>query len=441
MTTQNNGNITGVTTGGYCGTQIYSYDVSNRIATAQGGVQYSYVPGNKRVWKGILQYSTPTPNTLTTDVITFWSVTGQKLGDYNMTGDPTIVYTTSYTLKLTFALATANYYFGGKQIGKFNGSTVTYAGSDRLGSFGKYYPWGQEKPSATGNNTEKFTGYFRDAETGLDYAQNRYHQPGMGRFMTPDPYTAKTGGATSPTVPASWNRYAYVLGDPENLVDPTGNYSCAAAGADCSGCVSPEDCCDKFGLECPNPPPGRGGNPKACPPLTHDDGNGNCVPNPWILEVGYLPVVGEYNHLYIEVFQQGASPGTPDAFYVLDGGPSHLCSVGVAVCGDVQAWLSTTTGHLDELRDPSAIDFFDTTISGPDAAIQADVNLAVSLLSLNIAYNPILGPNSNSVVYTLLWELGIGIPITMTTQLGIPVGTMYFNGASQYFTGWGQILP
>jgi hypothetical protein len=52
--------------------------------------------------------------------------------------------------------------------------------SDRLGSIGKFYPFGQEKPSATANDTEKFTGYFRDASTGLDYADQRYHQPGMG---------------------------------------------------------------------------------------------------------------------------------------------------------------------------------------------------------------------------------------------------------------------
>jgi hypothetical protein len=44
--------------------------------------------------------------------------------------------------------------------------------TDRLGSIGKFYPWGQEKPSATQNGTEKFTGYFRDADTGLDYAMD-----------------------------------------------------------------------------------------------------------------------------------------------------------------------------------------------------------------------------------------------------------------------------
>ena len=66
----------------------------------------------------------------------------------------------------------------------------------------------QERPSATANDKEKFTGYFRDAATGLDYADQRYHQPGGGRFMTPDPY----GGSAKVTDPGSWNKYAYVGG-------------------------------------------------------------------------------------------------------------------------------------------------------------------------------------------------------------------------------------
>ncbi len=83
---------------------------------------------------------------------------------------------------------------------------------------GKYFPYGQERPSATQDGKEKFATYFRDSETGLDYAQNRYHQPGMGRFMTPDPY----GGSADPKDPSSWNRYSYTGGDPVNRSDSSG---------------------------------------------------------------------------------------------------------------------------------------------------------------------------------------------------------------------------
>jgi hypothetical protein len=40
----------------------------------------------------------------------------------------------------------------------------------------------------------------------------------MGRFLSPDPYRASGG----PGDPGSWNRYAYVGGDPINFLDPEG---------------------------------------------------------------------------------------------------------------------------------------------------------------------------------------------------------------------------
>jgi len=99
-----------------------------------------------------------------------------------------------------------------------NASAWVYG--DRLGSIGKYYPYGQERPSATQNGTEKFTGYLRDAESGNDYAVNRYMQPGMGRFLTADRW--RTGAPNALTLPDNWNRYLYVGGDPVNRTDPSG---------------------------------------------------------------------------------------------------------------------------------------------------------------------------------------------------------------------------
>jgi RHS repeat-associated protein len=215
-----NGNINSSSTGSFaCASNpnVYGYDVSNRIVTVPGSTSYAYAPGNKRVWRG-----TTTSGHLSLDEITFWSVGGKKLATYTIQGgDPTVVYSPP---SMTVVLATSNYYFGRKMIKNGTG----YLGTDRLGSIGKFYPWGQEKPSATTNGTEKFTGYFRDAETQLDYAKNRYHQPGMGRFLSPDPYQASAGGAQSPGNPGSWNQYAYVKGDPVNYKDPTGLDWCDA---------------------------------------------------------------------------------------------------------------------------------------------------------------------------------------------------------------------
>ena len=196
------------------GGQTPYYDVQNRlVAVGTGNVQYSYAPGNKRVWRGIW-----TSGSLSTDEVIFWSTSGQKLATYSLQVLGGIINSSPAAPQLVANQGVTNYYFGKKLIK--NG--VGYGGSDRLGSIGKYYPYGQEKPSATTNGTEKFTGYMRDSETGLDYADQRFHNPGTGRFLTPDPYRATSTGAARPGDPGSWNKYAYVAGDPINRKDPKG---------------------------------------------------------------------------------------------------------------------------------------------------------------------------------------------------------------------------
>ena len=124
---------------------------------------------------------------------------------------------------------------------RFGGQVVWYgsrkvATADRLGSvvetFGttagdtqssrfKYFPYGYS--GAVGQNLGSsmdpaFATYHYDAPSGLEYALNRYYDPARGRFTTADPYES----SGHPQNPLSWNRYAYVTGDPINMNDPTG---------------------------------------------------------------------------------------------------------------------------------------------------------------------------------------------------------------------------
>ena len=55
-------------------------------------------------------------------------------------------------------------------------------------------------------------------ESGLLYADQRYYNPGFGRFMTADRSNANIDYGN----PTSWNRYAYTNGDPVNGMDPSG---------------------------------------------------------------------------------------------------------------------------------------------------------------------------------------------------------------------------
>ncbi len=92
-----------------------------------------------------------------------------------------------------------------------------------------YLPFGEGVPGEASWRTgergyggdavrQKFTGYERDAETGLDYAQARYFASGLGRFTGVDPLLA----SASAGAPQTWNRYTYALNNPLRLTDPSG---------------------------------------------------------------------------------------------------------------------------------------------------------------------------------------------------------------------------
>ncbi len=237
-----NGNTASMSTVGETGCysgSLYTYDVENRIAVVPGGtgaMSYSYAPGNKRVWRGSWtgSYGSFTP---ATDEVTFWSVTGQKLASYQITFvQGCCVGMDSYTAPLFYVTPTGtNYYFGAKLIKNGNGNNWVY--TDRLGSVGRYYPYGQDKGSSNPSSGEKFTGYLQDAETGNDYAMNRYYGPGAGRFFTPD---RKTGSSSDP---GSWNKYTYAGGDPTNNIDPGGQDWCPIDDSSYAGCdgVGPDE--------------------------------------------------------------------------------------------------------------------------------------------------------------------------------------------------------
>jgi RHS repeat-associated protein len=93
-----------------------------------------------------------------------------------------------------------------------------------------YMPFGEEVMAGTGGRLttqgyagndgvkQKFTGYERDAESGLDYAQARYFASKHGRFTSVDPLTASANMKN----PQTFNRYTYAMNSPYKFVDPLG---------------------------------------------------------------------------------------------------------------------------------------------------------------------------------------------------------------------------
>jgi RHS repeat-associated protein len=84
----------------------------------------------------------------------------------------------------------------------------------------EYDAWGKlisaVQPSA---NKVNYTGYRKDEETGLDYAQARYYDSSKGRFTSFDPITENGERMNQPQ---GMNYYGYVMGNPLKYTDPQG---------------------------------------------------------------------------------------------------------------------------------------------------------------------------------------------------------------------------
>jgi RHS repeat-associated protein len=105
---------------------------------------------------------------------------------------------------------------------------------DRAGSLAgvrrhDYLPFGEEVAAdptwrTTGRGyagddvRQKFTGYERDSEVGLDFAQNRSYSPATGRF------TGVDLAGPNLTNPQTLNKYQYCLNNPFRFVDRNGLY-------------------------------------------------------------------------------------------------------------------------------------------------------------------------------------------------------------------------
>jgi RHS repeat-associated protein len=99
---------------------------------------------------------------------------------------------------------------------------ITRASGDRV-AYHFYYPFGEEATAFNQDSERmKFTGHERDlgsaggAGDDLDYMHARHESPVTGRFLSVD----KADGRSS--VPQSWNRYSYALGNPVRFIDPNG---------------------------------------------------------------------------------------------------------------------------------------------------------------------------------------------------------------------------
>jgi RHS repeat-associated protein len=183
---------------------------------------YAYDPWGKRVMSGYNPAPIVQGPSQPNYTYTFYGITGQRLATLNCNGS-------NYPAYPNCTITGQNVYYGKKLIVSGGVPVVT----DRLGTVRAdtqgegfaYYPYGEER-TATPDGRNKFATYFRDT-VGQDYADQRYYGSATGRFWSPDRGRATRGN------PTSWNRYAYVNGDPVNRFDPRGREDAAPGDGGC----------------------------------------------------------------------------------------------------------------------------------------------------------------------------------------------------------------
>ncbi|MBL8181385.1 MAG: RHS repeat protein [Blastocatellia bacterium] len=151
--------------------------------------------------------------------------------------------------KITNSETTIFVYSNGKLVAEYSTQTstspsISYLMADHLdsprvltdangqvSSRRDFLPFGEDLLAGVGSRTSanryssttdsvrlKFTGYQKDTETSLDFAEERIYVGSFGRFTAVDPLMSS--GRSD--VPQTWNRYTYCLNNPIVCTDPTG---------------------------------------------------------------------------------------------------------------------------------------------------------------------------------------------------------------------------
>jgi RHS repeat-associated protein len=219
------GNVTSRT---YAGTTAtLTYDVLDHLVAWNAGSTnqqwYAYDASGNRV---LLRSTTGSGTSITTYAFGLeehlYGATGINTGNtyyYSLGGRLIGSLTGITTLTPQFFLTDA--------LGSVLATFSATAGSAAVLGNQVYGPYGNQRYTQGSMGTAKgYTGQYADA-TGLDYYNARYYDPIVGLFVSADTVQGNEQGM---------DPYAYVGGNPETMVDPSGNRpACGDIAAGCSG--------------------------------------------------------------------------------------------------------------------------------------------------------------------------------------------------------------
>lgn len=191
------------------GTTTYEYDPEGRLMKVAGPdgtmTAFGYAPTGERVWKrgqeGLRYFLYDDLNLI------------QELAEDGSTG-ATYVHAPGIDRPLAMIRDGGIHYYHADRLG-----SVIYL-TDEQGEVAASYdydPFGRiVRQEGTVVNPFTFTGREFDRETGLYYYRARYYDPGLGRFLSPDPAAPRLHQ------PQTLNPYLYAQNNPVRFIDPMG---------------------------------------------------------------------------------------------------------------------------------------------------------------------------------------------------------------------------
>ena len=224
--------------------QGYSYDSNGSVTQDSSGQRFGYDAENHQK-----EFFATGNNSTTPDATYTYDGEGRRVKKISSTETTVFVYNASGQLVAEYSTQIA-------QTPQISYLTTDHLGSprvvtDQLGvvkdrkdfsAFGEEtltaHRVGNAQYSAGDQLRKNYTGYEKDSESGLEFAQARYYNPKHGRFTSIDPLTASANVKN----PQTFNRYSYVLNSPYKYTDPLGllpmrDYdtgSCEASNSSCS---------------------------------------------------------------------------------------------------------------------------------------------------------------------------------------------------------------
>lgn len=200
-----NGNITGKG----AGKDSYVFDVANRMQSVTGKESYVYDGYGRRVKvtrtsDGKIDYPV-------------YDMTGRLITEDDQRSNKTIDYLSlngSLIAKRGAPLGGTTYTLTYEHTDALHSPTYETNAAGSLTRVERYTPFG-EPSDGTYSQGPGFTGHVTDAATGLTYAQQRYYDPVLGRFLSTDPVLADNKGG-------SFNRYWYANDNPYRFTDRDG---------------------------------------------------------------------------------------------------------------------------------------------------------------------------------------------------------------------------